>query len=1492
MLVFLVSKPLRIYFNGYLSLLHFNLTEIKLDGAVVTHPHADHLDGVEKLFRDLLPDKYQVKVSSDNPTKRLMCNGPVLLTRQFALQTEAHRSFSEFLLKAKFEVSLKEVDIQNAFGGNDIFFTFPSSRGVLYQRHDDDQPSEDEQRKKLEGRDTESKALNKSSIILCTQRGGKICLTGDAFGYDIAAMLRKQKLKEIDVFKIPHHGSPKNSILGTVLPPSWTQQNLAMMLLLSISLKQPRITFEKNAEEEDDIEHLRQRLKNITGDGNGEQVEAVAARLQNVLQKRIKNTKDNIPPETLLKKMQEKHIEIVTAIQQQAGKKDPCAHLEPLKHLKDWSTLAANVSERLSDYMRSEGSEHSTKRRKVEMTILVQKLMGNDKVFQNYFKGKIGIDSFFDSFHAKTYYVTANGKYRHPSPRVIKGIIKAAVKKKKQCRIVFTSGGCIPSNLPDVNISPYQGWQNFVSLYYLKGDVSFKLDPHEEVNKAPVGTTKFTVEEKEERKNRSSVAEQLEKNFGFTIPQRTFLPTLDNFYVSTSISNKIHWLEVKGDGTFSLSAAKSSLVVSNAPSINGDLRMIALKSEGGGERNVFLEKAKKSRFFIKGTANGGYLSVQEKSLTIVEQKNKGTVFSFDHKTFTVGSKSGNQIPVMEFLKSIGYKDSDKSILLYSVLEMLLGVPNMKTLTEQLPSDFIAITALNQEVDLKLSTVELSTSIDSEVASGHIQVSLPTPAINFDSRDVTKLEIFVEEPSSPNPGLSLQISTTLRDTEFAVNLSKYLQSRQPSVDMYLNALGGVGMEGRDNLTLGTLLDCVMGRLPLEALSNCFPTQLFEGEILTWKVNRAISTVNFFMTPLAVEVLSGDIFVVSPAMTHLAIGNTLAAEISQIHIAISDPRTQKSSFVINCLASVARIPAKVKLTCSSTSLPAMIISFPEGVVAADVFKTLGQAGTLPELSVPFAEESVQNLKLFKPRMSVVQDVQMSRATRVSSLSFDVSLDKFPSVLPSNLTLPEDSKASVTIFNPLSRLPQVGLEVEFKLPVSQPTSEKSFLNSKFSLLPIQVAGQESRRGYVGSVSLSPSSIGITMQSALNTVIPGDLTNSMVSSFPLLSSILSKVLLDQVTLEANPESRAIDSVTVSLLVPELTIVEGKLSIYDAKFFMEYANNQWYAEAETKLFAFNTFICQAAFSLPRIGVPGSLTFRNTEDGFTLKEFIKGIGIVLPDDIPIINELLDVKVSKVDISCENDGGALKLTKFVIVVENRQLDIGIIKLYNLQIEVAYKNNQGDSSVSFSLQGYVNPKTHVSFAYNAENRELLGHYQLTENISTNDCLSDLFNEETKHFSGGNAFDQVKSLYVQEVEVVVGIPQSEEWSIKKFVLNMQGCLALGPFNLCNLRFEYNKVQGENMQRHFSVIGQFKSNDHSLSFIMELSCTSQLSQKNVFEATIRPDSPGGLKLSSLLHLIGLKNPEIPKVDGSPNFLEIELKVRKKQPRVLSSTININLKF
>ena len=1458
--------------------MHVCLPEIKLDGAVVSHPHADHLDGVERLFRELLPKNYQLKVADETPEKRLICNGPVLLTRKFALQTEAYCSFSNFLLDAKFEVTLNEDDIQNAFGGNGMFFTFPTSPGVLYSRYEhskEERPSIKEQKAKLaKGKQHEDRDLNKSSIILYVEKGGKICLTGDAHGHDITSTLRKQNVQDLHIFKIPHHGSRKNSILGTVLPPKWAIHNLAAMLLLSTTLRR-KVALGNDYEEEDDIKHLGETVKDIAGCGNGEMVQRVADtfRAELIQKKRIQNKSESV--NAFLTKVEKKHMEIVRAIQENT--RDPWKGVKPLEELKPWKDLTKSV---VMKYLQcfERGTESPVKRDKVDVAAssiehTIKQLLGKAKVFKSYFY-KFGIGKFFDSFHAKTYYFSAEGRYQHPSPLVVKGIIKAAVKKKKSCRIVFTSGGCVPStHLPDINSASFQGWKELVSLYYLEGDFSFKLDPGEDVNIAPSGTKKLQHDDGKP----SEVAEQLRSNPGFTIPHRSFLPEVDTYCVTAIVSKKPYWLDVKDDGNLFVASTKRILTVSNAHCINGDLRKISLKSESGCETVVTLEQVQNSDcYLIKVSPSQGYLFIEELSPNIKVQNNKSTKFAFTHTTLAPSNKSGNQITILEFLKSLGYNADGKPNYVGSVLEILLGAVNMKNLTDQLPNDVIAKVTFDQEVYLEGSSVEISSLGDAEVVSSHIHVSLPTPSIKFDSHDVTRLKFVVEGPSSETPSLSLVLSTFHRDIEYTVNLSKLLTKRQASVDMYLNALR-MSTKYRDNLTLGTLLDRVMGRLPLEALSKCFPSRLFEDEILSWKIDRAISTVKYFRSPLAVEVLSGDFYIIIPhGMNQMKFGNSLSVEMSRIHVVVSDPRTYKSSFEIYCDANIQKIPVNVKMTSTSGNLPEVVISFPETVTPFEVFKLLDHTGTLLELRVPFKNEMLKNLSLTKPRISVAQDVRGSKESRVCSVSFDFSFDSFSSFIPKSLPQPEDTKGSLTILNPFSTKPGVLLEAHFKLPISSSEEEKSYLNSKLSFWPIQVPDipdSDSKDGYACSISLSPSSPGTTLRSALSSVIPGDMTDLMSVSLPFISSKLDQVELDKIYLEANPRSRNIISVMVSFMVPELTVVKERLAIYDANFVVEYANEQWYAHAEAKVCVFNKFVCHAAFSLPKADAPGTLAFENAND-LTFEEFVKGMGVVDSGDIPVVKELLDLKISQISLSFENAGASLRLTDFLVVVEKRQFNVGRLQLFNIKIGVTYTSIQDRSRMSFSVEGSLNAKTHASLAYNAEKRELCGNYQLTENMSTSESLNELFKADTQVHPEGNAFDQVKNLQVQDVVVILSFPCDEECSLKTFSLGIQGSLSLGPFNLHKLRFKYVKEQAEDTKHHYTITGKFKSHEPSLSLIMELNCSTQESEKSILEAKIRPDIPGGLTLSSLLKLCGLNAPDVPVVNGSPNFLDIELMV------------------
>ena len=1444
------------------------MSGVKLDGAIVTHPHADHLDGVERLFRELLPDVYQESVTSASPDKRLICNGPVLLTRKFSQDGKAYRSFSEFLLKTKFEISLDIDDIQNAFG-NDIIFSFPTSPGVLYQRHkpskDKEPHSEEKQRSKFK-EETSVKDLNKSSIILCTKKGGKICLTGDAYGCDIVAMLRGHKAYDLDIFKLPHHGSPKNSILGKVMPPSWAFQNLAAMVLLSLSLNQ-EILYDMNPEEEEDLRHFRQQLIEKHGRGNGEAVQRIADTFLKEIKNQLKSSTKEKPME-LFQKVKEKHLEVVTVLQELSELVDPSEGVKALIGLANWKNLIKHVAD---DF------KTSSEKGKNKGSSLIKSLMGDDEIFQLYFARKIGIDAFFESFHSKTYYVSANGRYGHPSPFVIKGIIKAAVKKKKPCRIVFTSRGAVPSSsLPDVNKKPCEQWNKLVSLYYLKNNVSFTLDPNEEISTAPVGTSKFANDV------RFDVSQQLEKNDGFTIPWRSFLPNLDHFYVQTKGSDgKFRWLKVKKKGKLCLTPEKGAqniLNVSNAPSIGGDLAMITIqcKSEPTYRRNIWLEQKSGGRFLIKISPEENYLTRKDGLLSYTNEKKKGITFVFHHTTFSGLLKDETRVSLKEFLKSLASKSDQKSINVQSALELLLGHSNVERLRKEVPAGSIGYEALDNEVDMDLSMVELSSSFDCKVISSKIQVLPEFSPKMFDASPVNALEVVVKDPFS-KPEVSLLITTSAGVTNYTLSGSEHMKPKEPSIDMYLNTLGGVPLENRDKLTLGTILQRVMGYLPLEALAKGFLTHLLALEIFTWKVDRLLSTVNYFSSPLAVEVLNGDFYLILPAeKNEITLSGTLKIKLSQCHVTVKNPRTEKSDLVIECEATIGTTAVNLRMAPKSKVVPEVIVYFSESTNFLSVVKMLETPASIQKLRVPLLNKVIHDLQLSKPTIRVVQDIQSYDMTRVSSLASEFVLHNFASILPKDLSSPRDSQATITIFNPLSSHLNVGFEVRFKLALVTSTDANAFLDSKFSLWPVDASNHHNSQDYACSISLCPNLSEISIQTALEAVGLGQRMTFMVSSFPWMENILNTILLNTITLDVNCQKRAIESFSLSLFVPQCSIIEEKFTMQEASFLVQYGRHQWHAEAEMKLLVFNKFTCRAAFSLPKPDVPGTLTFENGDDSFTLYQCLEGIGFSVSHDLPIIDEILDVMISSAAISFENNGSTFKLTEIEAVLRKRTLSIGSISLYNLEATVRYADVQGRSPMCISLRGYLNPKSHATLTFDTERRELLGHYILVDNMSTDECLERLFPKQKEDCSGSNAYMQVKSFHVKEVNVILSFPSEKQWHLRKVRVRIDGSLTLGPFVLHQLCLVYTTELFGNATKHISVVGHFKSNDQTLSFTVELSSTSQEENSTILEAVIKPGSPGRLTLSWLLRFVELESPEdeVLQVDGSPDFLNIELKV------------------
>ena len=86
--------------------------------------------------------------------------------------------------------------------------------------------------------------------------------------------------------------------------------------------------------------------------------------------------------------------------------------------------------------------------------------------------------NFYSSFNAHIYLISHGRRYDHPHSEVITGILSAAVKKKKRCKIVVTATWFEKSKINETNIS---NWRKYVDIFYFKqGTPYVTLDPYDE----------------------------------------------------------------------------------------------------------------------------------------------------------------------------------------------------------------------------------------------------------------------------------------------------------------------------------------------------------------------------------------------------------------------------------------------------------------------------------------------------------------------------------------------------------------------------------------------------------------------------------------------------------------------------------------------------------------------------------------------------------------------------------------------------------------------------------------------------------------------------------------------------------------------------------------------------------------------------------------------------------------------------------------------------
>ena len=543
----------------------------KADGILVTHAHADHSEGVQRLL-----DKFHPNQDPSPGKTKFEFSGPLLINSDSLVRLRQ----IHFKKKEPFASG-------DTINGFEVLFTFyyPGAKGQLYYY---------DPTVLLRGLrflataaavyTPDSSPQNLSSILLNVADPSDnskvlVSLNGDSVGYSVLQALAG---KNPTVFKVPHHGSRYNSIpLQTYVPDELkeTQQLLAAQALLQLRespkphnlLIAHQVTDWNKSSFQQEFQSITNECATAAADGHPTKRQKLDVIKQGLvyddiltelaLQFKTYLASKGIDVTNLLKILQKRMEKI------EANLKDPSVcPTQVYTNGMDNSSLklpdnfdyedakkAVLLNQKAQDdaiwdaKIQELGFTPPTVNLPYKVSMAFKKLftyLETDRVFQDNVSLHL-TTNFYIQIKAKTFFISSGEKFQHPHWQVVSGIIQAAQHTHKslpsyRCRVLLTSGNGIDENkLPDNSIDD---WTKYVSLQYFGGETaSVTIDP----DLGPMQVLDGAVEWKKDSMNKNDLLEKYNSTAGAMKLKRLRSVAEGRQYAVKP--NKNYWLDFTED---------------------------------------------------------------------------------------------------------------------------------------------------------------------------------------------------------------------------------------------------------------------------------------------------------------------------------------------------------------------------------------------------------------------------------------------------------------------------------------------------------------------------------------------------------------------------------------------------------------------------------------------------------------------------------------------------------------------------------------------------------------------------------------------------------------------------------------------------------------------------------------------------------------------------------------------------------------------------------
>ena len=1430
----------------------------KADGIMVTHPDADHFDGILKLFQDFPPNQ-----DPAHGNAKFKVKGPLLLTKFF--ESDRYGRKMNVIKDAKFQK--KNIASGEKIDGFEKHFTFfyPEDKypGTLYTYQPPSFIPNSFAMLASARYSPSTSNPNLSSTILVINdphsTNPLISLNGDAIGHSIIQSLSGKYPK---IFKVSHHGSIHNSIALKEYVPNElksTQKLLATLALLQVELNNDKKFLNKQITSRS----LKTFSKKFT-DQSYRQVGAKRVQLIPIyfevglaeLAKKFNTLIMNrgINSAGLLQKL----IKLSDGIDRNL--KNPKVNSVDLytHEIPDKNVLNDFV-EKHYDYIKTETLKSAPSSYGSKAYRKIYSMLETDRAFS----GKVAFTlsrAFYLKVNAQTYFISSGNLHDHPNWEVINGIIAAAHDHHQKnpnykCRLLLTSGNNIKADkLGELALT--DDWTRYVSLqYFASNTASVEIDS-DETNPLAVlpGTVQWQGALSEQKQNELLDSYYQTKGAQELKVARAASSGLYEINPSTAKNSWLTWQLSSKGYELALSSQKAVIAVKNvgiifAKSIQNIVTKFEFKQPSSdffqlvyGLLGVHTPVSEVLTYLLYTLSNDNkemYFIIKDGGLSTTNKKEDGTNFQFTSvqglnfavsapkKQFTsvqgvnfavsapktVSQARNSQlattddkIPVTSTydLKSEAYvRNFQQYLISLGITKNISTFKIFDAVILLLQSETFAFVYLSS-LSRKMLGGILEWSINEEASSVEF-VEFPTGPV------VISADIVAEIPDD-HPPLDLGWRNHLKINKIGFTLPNQLES----VDsMYLFANATIGGAGLQLKALAPDVDM----LPTFEVSLTKPLSLNDVTDLL----RVGSGISEFVVPLTSNILK-DVQITETTVTYQqGIQGTQQVYLKKVVFGFKFENLAK--YLPSSFSSLQSISAFFAIY--QPNIPPVQVAL-EVYFEFHVTVPVGKSILLNAL---FATEPV-----------------LAGSGAVASYNFTVS-------------------------------------VHAKSDVIGTTEGGISLNDFLQVFGLSHILQAAHR------------------------------------IPILSSLLASIELKQLVLAMNTKRKEVNEFVLELMIFNWIIIPEKVIVEEASITMSYIDSSWASKFDTTITFNNQYSVNAHIELGDPNRPSKFSFANPNSDFTIAKFLDVFGLGNLNSLPVVGQILNITVMEASLQMikENDG-KVKITEGRVSLYAEAIDIGsLFKLSQVNVTIGFNLSQQGYVFGFSVRGFINEKVYLDVEYDYYTSILSGQVAISTSNTGNfaEVLMALNKNGIEIVNKNPVFHNISESPTISIAITMK-HISGNFTLTDVVIALNKNIPLGPYiQFSGITFSYkpaiNKAIFELMgtislmlgEQNYDFVGKFSCNNARSEFTVSTDHALKIAKPlGMFGITLNdahlqiiynypPEEPHFSSLIILANVSFYAKDKSPSEEEQPTpsiVLECSILFNNYSPTVVKVTLNLTV--